>query len=54
MIQPSDGPIIRITDLPEFSEPIALHGARLNDGPVLEINDDLWIIAVILVYESAA
>jgi len=54
MTPPIAVPVIQITDLPEYTEPVALHGARLNDGPALGVNDDLWIIAVILVYESAA
>ena len=45
-------PVIHITELPGFVDPVALHGARLNDGPVLGVTDDLWIIAVIMVYEG--
>ncbi|ESZ88933.1 MAG: hypothetical protein Q27BB25_01800 [Blastomonas sp. CACIA14H2] len=45
-------PVIHITDLPDYPEPVALHGARLGSGAALGANDDLWIIAVILVYET--
>lgn len=45
-------PVIHISDLPGFAQPVALHGARLSDGPILGVTDDLWIIAVIMVYES--
>lgn len=45
-------PVIQISDLLAFAQPVALHGARLSDGPVLGVTDDLWIIAVIMVYES--
>lgn len=45
-------PVIHISDLPGFAQPVALHGARLSDAPVLGVTDDLWIIAVIMVYES--
>ncbi|WP_017671260.1 hypothetical protein [Blastomonas sp. AAP53] len=45
-------PVIRISELPGYAHPIALHGARLNDQPVMSATDDLWIIAVIVVYES--
>lgn len=46
-------PVIAIDDLPDFHQPIALHGARLHNRPALGVNDDLWIIAVIMVYENA-
>lgn len=45
-------PVIRISDLPGYAHPVALHGARLNNQPVMGLTDDLWIIAVIMVYES--
>lgn len=44
--------VVHISELPGFAEPVALHGARLNDSPVMGVTDDLWIIAVILVYDS--
>lgn len=46
-------PAIALADLPEFVNPVALHGARLDCSPCTGVNDDLWIIAVIMVYESA-
>ena len=52
MPQNDKAPAIRITDLPDYPQAIALHGARLGTGSELAVNDDLWIIAVILVYET--
>lgn len=52
MVQQPNDPVIRITDLPDYPETVALHGARLASGSELAVNDDLWVIAVILVYES--
>ncbi len=46
-------PVIDISELPDFPQAIALHGARLSSGAGLGMNDDLWIIAVIMVYEKA-
>ena len=45
-------PVIHISELPGFADPVALHGARLGNGPAIGVTDDLWIIAVIMVYES--
>lgn len=47
-----DMPVIKLSDLPDFDSPVALHGARMDSSPVLGMSDDLWIIAVIMVYES--
>lgn len=47
-----NAPVIHIDDLPDLESPVALHGARLDSGPVLGVSDDLWIIAVIMVYEK--
>lgn len=44
-------PVIALAELPEYESPVALHGARLDSSPCTGVNDDLWIIAVILVYE---
>jgi hypothetical protein len=44
---------IPLADLPDYETPVALHGARLDCSPCTGVNDDLWIIAVIMVYESA-
>lgn len=52
MPTPQHGPIIELNDLPELENPVALHGARIGSGPCVGVNDDLWIIAVIMVYES--
>lgn len=54
MAQQGSAPVIRITDVPDYPQPIALHGARLGSSSVTGVNDDLWIVAVIVVYESAA
>lgn len=54
MAEHGSDPVIRITDLPDYPQAIALHGARLGAGSVTSVNDDLWIVAVIIVYESAA
>lgn len=53
MLKDRHAPVIAIDDLPDFHQPIALHGARLHNRPALGVNDDLWIIAVIMVYENA-
>lgn len=45
-------PVIHPNDLPDFKNSVALHGARLDSNPVLGVSDDLWIIAVIMVYEK--
>lgn len=54
MAEHGNAPVIRITDLPDYPQAIALHGARLGSASVTSVNDDLWIVAVIVVYESAA
>lgn len=46
-------PAIALTDLPTYDCPVALHGARLDVSACTGVTDDLWIIAVIMVYESA-
>lgn len=48
----SPQPVISLNDLPDYDSPVALHGARLDSSPALGVNDDLWVIAVILVYET--
>lgn len=48
----SQAPVISIADLPAYDSPVALHGARIDTSPVLGVNDDLWVIAVIVVYET--
>lgn len=45
-------PVIVLDDLPDFGTPVALHGARLDSSPCAGVSDDLWIIAVIMVYEG--
>lgn len=45
-------PRIDVNDLPDLDSPVALHGARLDTSPCTGVSDDLWIIAVILVYEN--
>jgi hypothetical protein len=45
-------PRIDVNDLPDLDSPVALHGARLDVSPCTGVSDDLWIIAVILVYEN--
>lgn len=51
---PADQAVLAIplADLPDFDSPVALHGARLASSPCTGVNDDLWIIAVIMVYEN--
>lgn len=51
MAAQGDIPVISLSDLPDFENPVALHGARLDSNPVMGVSDDLWIIAVIMVYE---
>jgi hypothetical protein len=45
-------PRISLDELPDFEGPVALHGARMDSSPCLGVSDDLWIIAVIMVYEK--
>ncbi len=45
-------PVIHVSELPDFDKPVALHGARIDSGPALGVTDDLWVIAVIMVYEK--
>ena len=52
MAPPLQLPVISISELPGYQRPVALHGARLDTSPVLGANDDLWVIAVIMVYEK--
>lgn len=44
--------VIAIDELPDYDRPVALHGARLDCAPCAGVSDDLWIIAVIMVYEQ--
>jgi hypothetical protein len=46
-------PAIPLAELPDYDNPVALHGARIDCSPCTGVNDDLWIIAVIMVYETA-
>lgn len=52
MPAPNQAPLIHVNELPDFETAVALHGARLDSSPVLGVSDDLWIIAVIMVYEK--
>lgn len=52
MAPPQQAPVIHLDELPDFENPVALHGARLDSTPCMGVNDDLWIIAIILVYEK--
>lgn len=52
MAPPQQAPIIQLDDLPDYESPVALHGARLDSSPCIGVSDDLWIIAVIMVYEK--
>lgn len=52
MAKDQSAPVIQLFELPDFDHAVALHGARLDASPVVGVHDDLWIIAVILVYEK--
>jgi len=48
-------PAIDVKHLPDYGEPIALHGAHaVLPGDDLGVVDDAWIVAIILVHDNRA